>query len=442
VVWWNTIAEAETLQQRAERQQKIELFQQSRSKFEEALSIIAVPEYPTLGISPDQVHDCRCLLAEVLQNTAELLLRMWAEDCRGATTIQGVLGDYTIENEFSVFSNASSLFSAAVEQYRATVTDATQLDSMRVDCLVNLGNTLAGHASLYTDMLKEKMIGNDCVVVARRMFVDSRTCYDSAILKEDDSATWNNRADMLIDHAEFETEFGNDADSTYEASIQSYGKACELCSSAHGDNLSALLNDWGSGLLSVATYVKDVKMDRSASQNILLEAEKRLLDSVSFDRASTAPHAALGDVYMSMSENLFEMGDVNNAMVILQKALDDGYGMALRIQRTYTDALVGVAEAMAWKAKMLQKQGLLQDARSSLETSVSMYQQVISSGKLSGTLRERSDLLYNLACCLCGIPDRQQEAVEILELLCSKQLVSKEEILQDTDLKALYELLN
>ena len=438
----NSVAEAETLQQRAERQQKMELFQQSRLKFEEALSIIAVPEYPAFGISPDQVHDCRLLLAEVMQNTAELLLRMWAENCRGATTIQGVLGDYTVGNEGSVFSNASSLFAGAVEQYRATVTDATQLDSMRVDCLVNLGNTLAGHASLLTDMLKEKMIGKDCIEVARRMFVDSRICYDSAILKEDDSATWNNRADMLIDHAEFETEFGNDADSTYDAAIQSYSKACELSSSAHGDNLSALLNDWGSGLLSVATYFKDVKKDRSVSQNILLEAEKRLLDSISFDRASTAPHAALGDVYVSMSENLFEMGDLSNAMVMLQKALDDGYGMALKIQRTYTDALIGVAEAMAWKAKVLQNQELPEDARSSLDTSASMYQQAISSGKISGTLREKSNLLYNLACCLCGIPDRLQEAVEILQLLCFKKLVSKEEILQDMDLQALHDLLD
>lgn len=440
--------DAETLQQRAERHQKLELFNQAEEVFEEAIRIAYVessPEFICNGntVPVEQIQDCRCLFGELLQNKAELLLKLWSEQRHTGTLVHTLLGDYTLRDEAKVFLDASALFLAAASQYKATIPEAQGFGSMRVDCLVNLGNTLAEHASLLCSMLKEKMTGD--IEQCYRLFSDSLTCYETAILKEEDASTWNNCADMLIAQAEFEAEFGLNARIIYEKAIHAYSRACELSSSEHGDNLPALLCDWGSGLLSFAEYMRIQGKDTSLSLDILVDAEKRLNRAISFDRGSTAPHTALGDVYIAMSEGYFEQGTLEDAWNCAESAINTGYGMALKIQRSHADALIGNAEALVQKAKIARARQI--EVKQLLQEAASLYQNTFTSSTFSGSLRERADTLYNVACCLVALgregPNTHafQQALEILNQLIARHLISKDEILRDNDLDAIHSFI-
>eukprot|EP00889_Picochlorum_renovo_P008736 jgi/Picre1/35766/NNA_003226.t1 len=249
--------EAEALQQRAERSKgkhSLEMFEKSRLKYLEALQ--------TDDGMPEKMLDCTCLLAEVEQSMAQEVLRA-NEALVCGTCVEDVINEAAIQNERAAVQQACSLFHAAVEHYKSTSTN--DIASMRVDCLNNCANTLAewGDAVVDSDQ-------------ARPLFVESQ-CEASC--------------------------GSGEAQSLYEKGMEAYGRACELCSSRNGDNLSALLTDWGSGILQYAEWMSEKVGRVSDAQIALEEAEKRLCHAVSFDRGSTAPHLALGDVYVAMAEN-------------------------------------------------------------------------------------------------------------------------------------------
>lgn len=429
------------MQNRAERHLKLELFDQAAATFEEAINIVSSGCRLTsvdTEIPIERVQDCRCLLGEVLQNKAELLLKLWSEQSHGGSLVNTLLGHHTLYDEKKIFFDAHELFVAAARQYRATGTNSDSYGSMRVDCLVNLGNTYAEHGNLYSQMLEGKKSGDD-VEQCRQLYADSLACYEAAILKEDDAATWNNCADMLISYAEFEAmTTGARARDVYDKALRGYSRACELSSTEKGDSLPNLLCDWGSGLLSFSDYMRTHENDISAALHALSEAEKRLHAAISFDRGSTAPHTALGDVYIAVSEIYFEQEQMEDAWSCTEKAMNDGYGMALKIQRSHTDALVGCAETLVQKAKIARAGHM--EAGPLLKQAVSLYQQAFATGRFSGTLKEKGDALYNVACCLAGIgcEDASQEAFDILKQLMDKQMISKDDIMSDEDLHTIH----
>lgn len=442
-------AEAETLQNRAERHQKLDVYDQAASKFEEAICVAYTTSSRDFlcdgyDVPREQMENCRCLFGELLQNKAELLLKLWSEQSHGGSLVQSLIGDYTVQDEGNVFSDAHALFLAAAAQYKASVNDhhgpaatgehCTLYGDMRVDCLVNLGNTFAEHGNVFCQMLKGKMV--DDVEQCRQLYVNSLCCYEAALEKEHDAATWNNCADMLISQAEFENDFGTPARDTYEKAIAAYGRACELSSTENGDNLPSLLCDWGSGLLSFSEYMRMKEKNIPGSLHILSEAEKRLQDAISFDRGSAAPHTALGDVYISISEIYFDEGRLEDAWKYTEKAMNDGYGMALKIQRNHADALVGSAEALVQKAKISEVQ-----RAHFLKQAIGLYQEAFQTGKFSGTLREKGDALYNVACCLVGtgVPQAFQEARMILDQLVTRNIISYADINSDDDLTPIHD---
>ncbi|WPT14341.1 hypothetical protein PSENEW3_00000471 [Picochlorum sp. SENEW3] len=414
--------EAETLQQRAERSKgkhSLELFEKSRLKYLEALQ--------TDDGMPEKMLDCTCLLAEVEQSMAQEVLRA-NEALVCGTCVEDVINEAAIQNERATVQQACSLFHAAVEHYKSTSTN--DIASMRVDCLNNCANTLAewGDAVVDSDQ-------------ARPLFVESRMFYEVALQKEEDSGTWSNIADMLVSHAACEASCGSgEAQSLYEKGMEAYGRACELCSSRNGDNLSALLTDWGSGILQYAEWMSEKVGRVSDAQIALEEAEKRSCHAVSFDRGSTAPHLALGDVYVAMAENCIKSKDFEKALELTRKAMGDGYDMALRIQKSCVDALIGNAEALALQAKIL-RMATNAEWQSVLDMAVSMYQKALESGSISGTIREKSNLFYNIACCLVGV-GRIQEALHVIQVLLQAATTTVEDVMRDEDLLPLHSMLH
>ena len=415
-------AEAEALQQKAERskgKQALELFEKSRLRYLEALQM--------KDGTPEKVLDCTCLLAEVEQSMAQEVLRTNEFVC--GRCVEDVINETTVQSEMAAVHQACSLFHAAVEHYKSTSND---IESMRVDCLNNCANALAEWGNVVVDSAQ-----------ARPLFVESRVFYEAALQKEEDSGTWSNIADMLVSHAACEARCGSgDAQGLYENGLEAYGRACELCSSKNGDNLSALLTDWGVGIMEYAEWMSDKAGRPSDAQLALEEAEKRLCHAVSFDRGSPAPHIALGDVYLAMAENYTTLKEFQKALDLTRKAMGDGYEMALRIQKSCVDAFIGNAEALALQAKIIrmgthENKDIADEWQPVLDMAVSMYQKALESGSISGTIREKSNMWYNIACCLVGL-GRIQEGFHIIQVLLHASTITAEDVMGDEDLLPLH----
>jgi len=407
-------AEAETLQQRAERRGGVQLYASAAQSFERA---IAIGQSVAPKPEKDRLQDCRCLLGEVQQVWAEEILRT----CERLPD-----SELNMAKEKEAKQAASGLFDAAVRNYQSVrdESDGEGAENIRLDALVNCGNTLSSWGELMASSLSD-----DGRSQARLLFQNAEACYVAAIDKEDDCSTWNNLGDSLIQQAEYEAAEGDAAHVFYRA-LHAYERACALSSSENGDNLPALLCDWGAGLLAFANTVEDIEF----SQKLLVEAQKRLHQAISFDRASNAPFNALGDVYVAMYENCMKVSDHNGAMECLSKAYDEGYNASLRIQVTNVDALIGIAEVMSEKAKAERALLKVDDASSSLEQAVAMYEKAISSSMFQGSLRARSDVLYNLACCH-ALLGQSERAIAILNKILHWETIQVDDILGDQDLQ-------
>ena len=74
--------------------------------------------------------------------------------------------------------------------------------------------------------------------------------------------TWSNLADTLVAAAELSAEAGDAAAAgqesgrLYAAAMAAYAAACGLSSSETGDDLPALLFNWGVGLHSLGTHAQ------------------------------------------------------------------------------------------------------------------------------------------------------------------------------------------
>jgi len=416
------VAAAEAKQQQAERRSAVALYDEAISMFERALSSAGDP---TTGgrAAPDEVQNATVLLAEAIQNKCELFLKLWEAEGQhnGGTDPLGLLGEYTAEHEAAVFGQASELLRASALRYKSSGGLGSSLPELRVDALVNLGNTLSLWATVAADPGQVDALHREAL-----------ECYDHALAAEDDATTRNNKGDALIAYAEFLAEHGraDDAQGAYEEALLAYDRAVQQSDSQKGDNLPMLLLDYGSALLSMAEFCFRTRRDVPRAGALLDEAEKRLAVSVSFGRGSAAVHTALGEVYLLG-------GEMQNDMSSLDKA-GEAFAAALRIQRTDADGLIGAAETAVLKSKRPVPAADASTGTNSdtvhLSQAADLYRSAFASGTFSGTLKDKADTLYNYACCLSALPQGADEAVRILSTLISRGLVTREEARADLDL--------
>ncbi|DBA87568.1 TPA: hypothetical protein ACH3X1_004592 [Trebouxia sp. C0004] len=289
-------AEAETLQQRAERKrgrEAVSAYEQAASGFRRALDLEQRSPLPF-----ERHCDAYFGLAEVLQNWAEAVLAV----CRTLPD-----ADLTRDVEQQASNAAQPLFRQSVEAYQQV---RTGMQEMRADAAVNSGNALAAWAEL--------LPAGEAV----QMLASAQKSYEAALTQEEDAATWGNRADALVRQAELLAEVtpaqvGGDAvGQAFAQAMQAYEKACSMTSSEQGDDLPGLLHNWGVGLRSMA----DLQKDAEAACNIYALAVQKLQASIQFVRGDVAPHNAVGDAHVSWAEHLPD----SNAMQHLHLALDQG----------------------------------------------------------------------------------------------------------------------
>ena len=421
---------AEAKQQQAERRSAIPLYDEAIALFEQALALAN----ETSGcVTPDERQNATILLAEAIQNKCELFLKLWEAEGQhqGGTDPLGLLGEYTIEHEAAVLGQAYDMLRTSAMRYKSSSTSplptspsstsGSPLSRLRVDALVNLGNTLSLLTTVATDPAE-----------IDGMYGESVACYDQALISEDDATTRNNKGDTLVAYAEFLAEHGkgDQAEQTYDAALRAYESAVQLSDSQKGDNLPMLLLDYASAFLSMAEFCFKTQKDGDRALRLLEEAEKRLKLSVSFGRGSPAVHTALGEVYLLV-------GEIQGNIDVLDAA-SESFADALRIQRTDVDGLVGAAETAVEKAKITLSAA---EAAQLYAQAASFYRSAFGSNKFSGTLRQKSDSLYNYACCLSALAlkdetgkDGVAEAKRIVGALIAKGLVTQAEVAADTDL--------
>ena len=430
----------------------VTLYDEAIATFEQCLAAVDA------STNPADVQNAKVLLAEAIQNKCELILKLWEAEGTSERSMESLydpivclLGEYTAEHEAAVFREACELLRAAAFHYKtsnggSTCTNAptcaslspypspypspsqssSLLATLRVDALVNLGNTLSLWATVAADPVE-----------IDRLYREAMECYDYALILEDDATTRNNKGDVLIAYAEFlaarcEKGFqGGEAEAVetveaalrvYEAALMAYDGAVQLSDSQKGDNLPMLLLDYGAGYLSMAEFCFKTRHEDARALGLLDEAEKRLLLSVSFGRGSVGVHTALGEVYLLG-------GEVRNDVGTLERA-GEAFGAALRIQRSDVDGLIGAAETAAEMAKRV---GRVEERDQLFRQAGDYYRLAFGSGKFTGKLKEKGECLYNYACCMSATSDGVEEAVRILTTLRTKGLVTGAEIRADRD---------
>jgi tetratricopeptide (TPR) repeat protein len=247
--------------------------------------------------------------------------------------------------------------------------------------------------------------------------------------------TWSNLGDVLVQKAEALSTTGQTstaAANLFASAAQAYAYACSLSSSEDGDDLPGLLLNWGAGLITAAEYLPD------QAPTLLHEAAQRLRESISFNRGDIAPFNALGEVYVSLAERQLKAGEFNAAIQSASLALSDGYRGALQINANTIDAFVGSAEAEAVAAKAYIAGGDMTQAAVHWDKAVEYYTKALPS--LTGWIKERSDVKYNVACCLVGC-GKKGDGMGVLRELVDMGTVSLEEIRGDPDLAAIHNML-
>lgn len=403
------------MQQRAERRQNAQYYEDAADLFRRALSVGKSSPNEKEG----RIVDCHFGLAETLQNLAEGLTA--APDARA-----------TRAGERQAAARACQLYEEAVDNYKNVLEDG----SMRSDALVNCANALAAWADTTIDATIDSSSSlPGALSVAEALLRQAEEYYNVALAQEsDDASTLCNLGDVLFQHASV-CHQGGRPDLAWELCTrgqEAYGRACSVSSSEQGDNLPGLLLNWGSGLLTAAAWASTPAL---LQLSMLDEAISRFRHSISFDRGDVAPHNALGDALVAKAERLTTDGE-EGATELLHAALTEGYGGALRIRSSDLDALVGTAEVHMLLAKEATAKTNNSISASHWMAARNAFTAALSRPETLTSVREREEVRYNYVCCLAGGGWIAEAAEELRSLLHSGGL-TPEDVNTDPDLAPL-----
>lgn len=424
--------EAETLQQRADRRQ-------SEPAAAKPLWEKAAANYQ-LVLAGIKHHEMEPVLAaeavEALMGHG-VALHGWAEAIMAEAA---TLPDERHSEEEAAQREALGLL--VVSQTRLALVAAKASSSVsQSEAGVHLGNTCCTFAEVSSNVDHRRE--------AARSACDA---YATALRLEEDALTHSNLGDALVSLAELICDSSDvstgtpscltDAgcltpDQLYNEANTHYEAACALSSSEEGDDLPGLLHNWGVGLLSGATHLP---LGHSTACEVLTKAQQRFEASAAFTRGDPASLCGIGDTYMAKAEMVAPPVEKQTAV---QAALDQGYELALHINSTNTDALLGKAEAhmLLHNVKAEELRGAdssSPDVSNHAAIAATAYHHAISqnrTGKPSplGLFAARCDTRYNFACAAVHC-DRQTEAAQVLQDLLQLRHVTMEDLTADRDL--------
>lgn len=352
------------------------------------------------------------------------------------------------------------------------------------------------------------------LAAARALVARAVEAYEgaAALPGADDADTRLNLADALVQAAELAAELSASSDSSsdspgedeearglYARAFAAFEEAVSRASSEEGDDLPALLLNWGVALHSAFSKLHGEKKRKSASSAaasaaatdaflssplaLLEAAEARLRESASFGRGDPAPLCALGDVLYDRAAALFAAAAGETAAAaaaagansadggggeesevspkrLYERAISEGYGAALAIDRRCAAASAGKGDALLALSRLAAASAAAAAGSSSsaaaaaslAEEAARAYSTALSEAPRLGGLDERGSVIYNAACASARAADLSGEgegagaaAVEAategarrrVRLLVAGSAVSAREVLRDDDLACL-----
>lgn len=338
----------------------------------------------------------------------------------------------------SLLSKAAAWPPEAREQFKFA-TSAEDASAGAAELLAAAAATPAEAASLSAALPQPR---RHLVTAALALVVRAVEAYElaAALPGADDADTRLNLADALVQAGELAAE-GPPAPSSapspgpsldgargfYLRAFKAFEEAVARASSEEGDDLPALLLNWGVALHSAFTKLHGEKNTSSSPpssasdasllsspQVLLKEAEARLRESASFGRGDPSPLCALGDVLCDRAAaaaagapaaNL-SADDGDAPRTLYERAISEGYGAALAIDRRCAAASAGKGDALLALSRLAAAASAAGDASASAasaaaglaEEAARAYSNALSEAPRLGGLDERGSVIYNAAC--------------------------------------------
>ena len=187
---------------------------------------------------------------------------------------------------------------------------------------------------------------------------------------------------------------------------------------------------------STAEVYKAAMQDGEAACSTYDLAVQKLQASIQFARGDVAPYNALGDAYAGWADRLPD-GSAEQQLK-LGNALHEGYQAALHVNANSSEALVGMAEVKGKLGRLCQLCGS-SDALHHFHEGAQAYQKALQTPNNVGSLQERNEARYNLACNLC-LSTQHEAALMLLAELVHKDGMVVQDLITDADLVSLREL--
>ncbi|MCO5592519.1 hypothetical protein L7F22_046522 [Adiantum nelumboides] len=350
-------------------------------------------------------------------------------------TLGSVLsGNICKESALDIQSNASiqsaAFYRASHEMYeKVVIRDSVGL---KQEALINSGNSLCDWAELSPPAVGLSLFGK----------ADLR--YTAALSETgDDVELLTNFADCKIKRAELEmlvnsslsqSQAWSKAKELYTSAMAAYGHACSLADANRGDDLAGLLQNWGASLSSLAEHTPD-------SQEALLaynQAIEKLRSAAKFRPTDVTIFIAIGEACCARAERIPQP----HALELLATAVEEGFGVALQIDATCLDAMLGKAESQLAAGKLAHTVGMELACENVYARSFKSYLSALQMLKADAknecklNFEEQCNVLYNLAC-VAALCNEESVAAETLTLLARVGSLSPSDLAGDPDLQSL-----
>lgn len=272
------------------------------------------------------------------------------------------------------------------------------------------------------------------ITTARSLIQRAVDAYEGVLASTpDDTDSIVNRADALKQAGELALDAGDmpSAQAALAAADAAYAAALATASSDDGDDVPAILHNWGVALHSAA---------RAGGGAAALEsAAGRLRDAAGFNRGDVAPLLALGDVLCDAAAAAAPgalPGTHPASAALLAAAVTDGYAAALTIDRKCADGHAGVAEVGLALARAAAAAGDGAGAKAHAAGAARAYSRALAEPHKLGGWADRVEARYNAACALCLAGEVERARSAVAELIASGA-ATEAEVDEDADLAAL-----
>ncbi|KAI5061297.1 hypothetical protein GOP47_0023802 [Adiantum capillus-veneris] len=382
-----------------------------------------------MPLSPPQEDETLFDLGEVyflLGSTSQAKMYQNLGSILGANMLKEV----ALDIQSNATRQSIAFYRASHDMYEKVVARDSLV--LKQEALINSGNSLCDWAELLPPAMGSSL------------FEKADLWYTAALSESaDDVELLTNFADCKVKRAELEmliesslpeAQPWSKAKEFYSRAMSAYGHACSLADTNKGDDLAGLLQNWGASLSSLAQHTPD-------SQEALLahdQAMEKLRNAAKFRPTDVTIFIAIGEACSAYAERIPQA----QALELLATSVDEGFGVALKIDANCMDAILGEAESHLAAGKLARIIGMESAAKNHYGRSLNSYLRALQmlradeKNECKLKFEEQCNVLYNLAC-VAALCSQESVAAEALTLLARVGGFSPSDLAEDADLQTL-----